>query len=118
MPDPRPPDLPADWLDHLVLDMAELDVLAARIERAIGTIRPTEVPEGPLSLQILDVLTRVSDTSGALHELAMGRLMSLATTLATASDCEEAALLERPSDHSTILEGDPMLHRRVPMPVR
>ena len=44
MPDPRPPDLPADWLDHLVLDMAELDVLAARIERAIGTIRPTEVP--------------------------------------------------------------------------
>jgi hypothetical protein len=71
--------LPADWLDHLVLDMVELEVLAARLERSIGAIRPTEVSGDPLSVQILDVLTRVSDTTGALHQLAKGRLMSVAT---------------------------------------
>ena len=118
MSDPRPPELPADWLDHLVLDMAELEVLAARLEQSLGAIRPTGVPDGPLSVQILDVLTRVSDTTGALHKLAKGRLMSLATTLATAYDSEEPALLDRPSDRSTILGDDPMLHRRIPMSVR
>jgi len=95
MSDPWLEELPAEWLDHLVLDMAELEMLAARLERSIGAIRPTEVPDGPLSVQILDVLTRVSDTTGALHKLAKGRLMSLATTMATASDSEEPAALPR-----------------------
>ncbi len=80
MSDPWLQELPAEWLDHLVLDMTELEALAARLEQSLGAIRSTEVREGPLSVQILDVLARVSDTTGTLHELAKGRLMSLATT--------------------------------------
>lgn len=119
MSNPRPLELPADWLDHLVLDMTELEALAARLERSIGAIRPTEVSEDPLSVQILDVLTRVSDTTGALHQLAKGRLMSVATAMAAASATDEpAASLDRPSDRSNILRVDPTSRRRVLMSVR
>ena len=107
MSDTRPQELPADWLDHLVLDMTELEALTARLEQSLDAVRSADAPEGSLSLQILDVLVRVSETAGALHGMASGRLRSLA-----------AASLDRPSDRSTILEGDPMLRRRIPMSVR
>ena len=119
MSDSRPQELPADWLDHLVLDMTELETLAARLEQSLGAVRPTEAPNGPLSPQILKVLVRVSETAGALHELAKARLMSLAATMAAASGNDEpAASLDRLSDRSNILEGDLMLRRRVLMSVR
>ena len=54
MSDPRPQELPADWLDHIVLDMAELETLAERISRSLGAIRPTEAPKGALSVQLMD----------------------------------------------------------------
>jgi hypothetical protein len=119
MSDPQPQELPADWLDHLVLDMAELEALAARLEQSLDAVRSADAPQGSLSVQILDVLVRVSETAKALHDLAKGRLMSLATTMAaTSGNDEPAASLDRPSDRSTILEGDPILRRRVLMSVR
>jgi hypothetical protein len=119
MSDPRAPELPADWLDHLVLDMAELEALAARLEQSFGALGPAETPEGSTSVQILDVLVRVSETAGALQELAKGRLMSLATTMAAASDNEvPAAAPGRPAIQSTAHAGEPVSRRRVSMPVR
>lgn len=119
MSDPRPQELPAEWLDHLVLDMAELEALAERLEQSLGAIRPAGAPKGALSVQILDVLVRVSETAGALHGIASGRLRSLAAAMAAASGNDEpTALLDRPSDRSTILGVDQMLRRRVPMSVR
>ena len=119
MSDPRPQELPADWLDHLVLDMTELEALATRLEQSLGAIGPTGAAKGALSVQILDVLVRLSETAGALHGMASWRLMSLATTMAAESGNDEpAASLDRPSDRSTNPEGDPMLRRRVLMSVR
>ncbi|NJO36776.1 MAG: hypothetical protein HC871_03040 [Rhizobiales bacterium] len=99
--------------------MAELEALAARLEQALGAVGPTGTPKGALSAQILDVLVRVSETTGGLHDLASRRLRSLATAMAIASnDGESAALLDRPSDRSTILGGEPVSQRRVLTSVR
>ncbi|MEM8948780.1 MAG: hypothetical protein AAGC99_05550 [Pseudomonadota bacterium] len=119
MSDPRPQELPTDWLDHLVLNMTELEALAARLEQSLDVVRSADAPEGSLSVQILDVLVRVSETAGALHGMASGRLRSLAAAMAaTSGNDKPASSLDRPSDRSTILEGDPMLRRRVPISVR
>ena len=86
MSDPRPQELPADWLDHLVLDMAELEALAARLEQSFGVLGPATAFRDSISPQILDVLVRVSETTGALHDMARGRLRSFATAMAATSD--------------------------------
>ncbi|MEZ5933249.1 MAG: hypothetical protein R3F54_15110 [Alphaproteobacteria bacterium] len=99
--------------------MAELEALAARLEQSLDAVRSADAPEGSLSVQILEILVRVSETAGALHDMASGRLRSLAAAMAAASGSEvPAAWLDRPSDRSTILEDDPVLRRRVLMSVR
>ncbi len=119
MSDPWLQELPAEWLDHLVLDMAELETLAERLEQSLGAIKPTDAPKGALSVQLMDLLVRVSETTEALHDLARGRLKSLATAMAAAFDDDEpAALLDRPPDRSTLLGGEPVSRRPVPMTVR
>jgi hypothetical protein len=119
MSDPRPQELSADWLDHLVLDMAELEALTARLEQSLGAIGPTGAAKGAVSVQILDVLVRVSETAGALHDMASGRLRSLAAAMAAASGNDEpTAAPGRQSIQSTAHAGEPVSRRRISMSVR
>ena len=119
MSDPWLQQLPADWLDHLVLDVAELETLAESLERSLGAIRSADAPKGALSVQLMDVLIRVSETTGALHVLARERLKGLATAMAAASDDDEpAASSGWASNPSTAHGGEPVSRRRVPMSVR
>lgn len=73
--------IPADLLDHLVLDTCELESLVERLIRSLESADLEAFPRGPTVVQLLDVLSRMKEASGTLHRTAHDRIRSVASAL-------------------------------------
>jgi len=83
MRESRDPHMPPDLLDHLVLDICELEVLAERLIQSLNAANLEAIPRGPTAVQLLDLLSRMEETSGTLHRAVHARIKSVVVALAS-----------------------------------
>lgn len=82
MRDLQIPHIPADLLDHLVMDTCELERLAERLIQSLDSAELKAVPRGRLAVQLMDLLSRMDDASCALNRVAGHQFKSVASALA------------------------------------
>ena len=74
-------DIPANLLDHLVLDIYELERLTERMIASLGSADLETMPNGPLAVQLMDLLFRMEEGSGRLHRIARDQIKCAAFAL-------------------------------------
>jgi len=75
--------IPADLLDHLVLDICELERLTERMTASLGSADLETMPNGPLAVQLMDLLFRMEEASGVLHRIARDQIKCAAFALSS-----------------------------------
>lgn len=70
--------IPADLLDHLVLDISELERLRERMIASLGSADLETMPNGPLAVHLMDLLFRMEEASDVLHRIARNRIKHVA----------------------------------------
>jgi len=75
--------IPADLLDHLVLDICELERLRERMTASLGSADLETMPKGPLAVHLMDLLFRMEDVSSVLHRTARHRIKRVAYALSS-----------------------------------
>ena len=87
------PYLPADMLDHLVLDTCELEDLAERVVQPLNAADLESIPKGAVARQLISILSRINNVSSMLHSLTDDRIRNIVSAL-------EA---DRPGDHKSVI---------------
>lgn len=77
------PHLPIDLLDHLVLDIYELEDLAERLVRSLQSADLEAIPRGPMAVQLMDALSRMKDAGDALHRMSGHQIKKVAVALSS-----------------------------------
>lgn len=80
--------IPADLLDHLVLDICELERLTERMTASLGSADLETMPNGPLAVHLMDLLFRMEEVSGVLHRGARHRIKRVAFALSSCPVCD------------------------------
>ncbi len=112
--------IPADLLDHLVLDICELERLRERMTASLGSAGLETMPNGPLAVHLMDLLFRMEEASGELHRIARNRIKHVAFALSSGPTHDHQADRQR-GDRSLVgaVEGQEAMTRPRPQqPVR
>lgn len=75
--------IPADLLDHLVLDISELERLRERMNESLGSTDLESMPNGQIAVHLMDLLFRMEEASSVLHQIARHRIKHVAFALSS-----------------------------------
>lgn len=106
--------LSTDVLDHLVLDTRELEDLAERLVPLLQSADLEGVPKGRVAVQLMDLLFRLKEASGALQRVSGHQIRRVADALSF-DPIDDHKPDRQPRDHVLVgadNDSEPIKRRR------